>query len=269
MADDIANNGQGLTTARGRVEMHDSIKGVRIWCDRFEVLDSTNYIKAYNLNSRPLIMYEMDTSFLLIRADTIVTYTAQIDSVEVDFFNAFHNVEFTKSDVAGISDTLSFNTGDSTFVLYRSAYLWSGQTQMSGDTIYLHLSGQSLDRVVLQRNGFVVSKAQEGHYNQIKANHMVLKFANDLLKSSEVDGNTELVYYVKGEESNYVGINMTRSSRMNFQFENDEITKARYYNNPESNIYEYTRSMDLSAFILQGFNWIIEKKPIIEFSAND
>lgn len=263
VANNIFKNEKGETVATGAVMMEDSTRGIIIWCDQFEVSDSTNKVKAYSHATKSIMAYRMDTAYFLIRADTLVSYSQTIDNEVIDYFDAYHNVEFAKSNMAGISDTLSFNTRDSAFILYSFSFVWSDSTQMSGDTIGIFLASNALDKVILRREAFVISRTRDGHYNQISGNRMESTFKRDKLDRSKVFGNTELVYYIKDEKGKYIGINKTKSSRMSFIFDQDEIKEVRLYKNPESNIFEYKGSEDVTSFNLPGFNWSIERKPVI------
>ena len=87
----------------------------------------------------------MNEDTLYLVADTLVSYQAlNKDSVYSDYFNAFFNVRFMKSDMSGIADSLHFNGFDSLFVLYDDPILWSDSVQMSADSIAIPLSPSSI-----------------------------------------------------------------------------------------------------------------------------
>ncbi len=264
-AKEIFKSDNGITYGIGGVVLEDTVKGISIYCDQFELEDSTDVMKAYNRGSKALMVYKLDTSVLLLRADTLISFTMEDSLGPYDFFTAYNNVEFVKSSVAGISDSLTYSTRDSVLWLYRLSYLWSDSTQMSGDTISITLKNNSIDKVELKRQAFVISPSGKGHYNQIKGNNMTNWFDGDRLRRAEVIGNTELVYFVKDDKGKYKGINITRSSRMTFQFSNDSIDEVRFYKNPESDVHEYLAGIDPSGFHLEGFSWFMDRKPFIAF----
>jgi lipopolysaccharide export system protein LptA len=262
LADNISRDTSGLILATGNIIVVDTSSDITILSDFCEIQDSSEIVKAYGNRMEPLLIYEMNDDTLYLIADTLVSFRAlNQDSAYSDYFNAFFNVRFIKSDMSGMADSLHFNGADSLFILYDHPVLWSDSVQMSADSVAIHLAAQTVDKVLLNESALVIMQDARGHFNQIAGAMMEHHFQDGNLKETIVKGNAEMLYFVTDSKDEYIGINSTRSSGMRYTFKNNDIEKARFSKNPESKVYDYDQDLDFLIFNLQGFNWAIDKKP--------
>ena len=77
--------------------------------------------------------------------------------------------------------------------MYKDPVLWNEENQLTGDTIKLSMRNNKLDKVELYKNGFIISEADTGLYNQIKGKHIYGFF-----KNSKFDKMPKYGTYSKG-----------------------------------------------------------------------
>lgn len=258
-ANEIKNLDDGVTLASGNVILKDTTNHSTIICDGIKSIDSTNISYAYNVSAgQPLLIYELSSAdTLLLLGDTLVSQ--KMDSS--DLFWAYHDIKLQKQNITGIADSLSFNSTDSVFVLYNDPILWSDSTQLSADTIKIYMSNNSIDKVDLIDNAFIIEQVDNEIFNQIGGKLISCRFKEEAISEAEVKGNAQMIFHIYDDDDELVGINQAFSGTMRFTFEENEIEEVRFYKNPEYDTFEYTQGMDLSEFRLNGFNWLIDKRP--------
>ncbi len=70
----------------------------------------------------------------------------------IRYFLAFHNVRIYNDSLQSVSDSLFFSTEDSVFRLYKDPVIWNGQSQITGDTIYLFTKNKEPERSLFNPN---------------------------------------------------------------------------------------------------------------------
>jgi hypothetical protein len=129
---------------------------------------------------------------------------------------------------------------------------------MTGDI--MHLIGNSktdkLDSLKILTNTFIISKDTIGAgYNQIKGLNLYGKFEGNKLKEADVVKNTEVIYFMRNEKNELIGINKNVSSRINMVMDDkSKVETITFYDNVNGDIYP---ELDLpeNARKLRGFVW--------------
>src|ERR1019366_1724173 len=83
------------------------------------------------------------------------------------YFLAFHHVRIFSDSLQSVCDSLFFSAKDSVFRLYYDPVLWSGRTQITGDTIFLYTKNKKAERLYAFDKGIIVNKTTQGFFNQI------------------------------------------------------------------------------------------------------
>ncbi|MEO6539666.1 MAG: OstA-like protein, partial [Ferruginibacter sp.] len=101
--------------------------------------DST-YVAADTLFSG-LRKYDSLERKMITQSDTLKT-TMVIKSNSADtsirYFIGFHHVRIFNDSLQAVSDSLHYSTADSTFKLFGEPVVWNGESQITGDTLYLY-----------------------------------------------------------------------------------------------------------------------------------
>ncbi|MBK7872797.1 MAG: hypothetical protein IPJ74_20040 [Saprospiraceae bacterium] len=254
-------NGTGV--AFGNVIWQDTSANLTILCERSDFNRNTNYIKATGgQRGRPLLITEIDNDSLFLSSDTLLASQA-IDTLSNDTIRtlfAYNRVRIYKSNLQGICDSLTYNSADSIFHLYKEPILWSDTSQFVADTMDLQLRNEQIDRIFLHNNAFIVNSADEVFYNQIKGRDITAFFEADELRKMHVEGNAESVYYATDDENAYIGVNKILCSEMTMYFGNNNIDQIRFYAQPKANLIPMKQANheDLK---MEGFSWEVRKRP--------
>jgi len=263
VADDLDyNKSSGVAIAIGNVVWQDTSSNYEIICDHATYTDSTDYMKAYNLNGKPLLKNEVkegDTMFL--SGDTLISYSEILGSDTFRYFQAYEHVEMINSDMQAVCDSLSYNGQDSIFTLFKSPVMWSDSSQYSGDTIKILMKDDEIDRMKMLSNGMILMTTDFKFFDQIKGKDIDAIFSDGSINKMKVVGGSESVYYLKDDEEAYMGVNETKCTNMTFSFENGELIETRYYIEPLSKLWPMEKA-DHESLKLQGFKWLIEKRPL-------
>ncbi|MGA9637789.1 MAG: OstA-like protein [Flavobacterium sp.] len=170
---------------------------------------------------------------------------------------AFNNVRFFKVDMSGKCDSLHSSSKNALTKLIGNPILWNGENQITGDI--MHLIGDNttrkLDSLKVLNNTFMVSKDTIGTgYNQVKGLNLYGKFVDGKLHEVDVIKNAEVIYYMRNEVQELIGINKNVSSKINMILENNTAETITFYKQVDGDIYPEDELPE-NARKLRGLNW--------------
>lgn len=200
---------------------------------------------------------------LLLPPNTIDSVKRPTDSTR--YFIAFHNVRIYNDSLQSVCDSLFISSIDSVFRLYYDPVVWSGQTQVSGDTMFLFTKNQQPERLYVFDRAFVASKTNEGFFNQ-----MAGKTINGYFKDGKFDymrlkgSQAESIYYMQDDDSAYIGMNRAPADAIDMFFKNGELTKVVFINQVNGNLYPMDQIPD-DQRRLKGFEWLDNRRPKNKF----
>jgi len=199
-----------------------------------------------------------DTLYLV--ADTLLSYTDTLTGKR--FFDAYHHTRLFMRDIQGVCDSLSYGYDDSVLVMYRKPFLWSGESQLLGDTIQMGMKNGGVDTLSIPSNPMIVSKEDTVGFNQIKGKDLQAKFEEKRIKRMFVAGNCESVYFTEGDGgSDYIGMNAATCSSMRIDFEESKPSKILFEIQPEGVFYPMSMIPD-DKRKLPGFVWNETSRPV-------
>jgi len=217
------------------------------------------------ITKRAVAVTVQDKDSIYIHSDTLMV----TGKPENRIIKGFYDVRMFKSDMSGKSDSVYINqkTGLTKLInlsnapvtsvsIKRSPIIWSGNNQMTGDTIHLQSNPitEKLDSIRVFNNAFMIQKDSIEGYNQIKGKELTGLFINNELYQVDIIKNTETIFYSRNEEDELLGINKTLSSSIKILFDKNKIQDIYYYKQVEGNL---TPQEDFpeNARKLSGFNW--------------
>ena len=170
---------------------------------------------------------------------------------------AFNNARFFKTDMSGKCDSIHSSQKTNLTQLIGKPILWNFENQMTGDV--MHLIGskatQKLDSLKVLNNAFLISKDTLGTgYNQVKGLNLYGKFRDNKLYEADVVKNTEVVYYMRNDAHELIGINKNVSSRINMTLDENTIDTMTFFTNIDGDIYP-EKDLPENARKLRGFIW--------------
>ena len=200
-------------------------------------------------------IYQNDTLFL--HADTL-----RIDSIpgrEHQLIRAYRHVKFYRTDFQGRCDSMVFDLADSINTFYHDPVLWSMENQMTAEIIKLYTKNQQLYKAELINDGFVISREDSLHFNQIKGKLITGYIKENELYRIEVDGNGQSIYYPKDDDV-MIGVNKTESSSITILLEDRKVTGITTRVQPKGNLNPVFL-LPIENQRLAGFRWLDEFRP--------
>lgn len=195
---------------------------------------------------------------LLAPADTI---PAPLDSTKIGFLDARGNVRIFRHDIQIRCDSLRYNDLDSIARLYIDPIVWNdGNRQYSADSLFAMVVGNSVDRVALENNAFVITQESYTLFDQIKATEIMAYFdSTAALRRFDGLGGTNAIFFIKEKER--IGtVNKVETKMMSALFKDGDIDRIFYFDSPKNDVYPLAqlKSVDRE---LKGFNWRPELRP--------
>jgi hypothetical protein len=135
--------------------------------------------------------------------------------------------------------------------------LWNGESQITGDVMHLigNNTTQKLDSLKVLNNTFLVSKDTLGTgYNQVKGQNLYGKFEEGKLHDVDIVKNTEVIYYMRNDAKELIGINKNVSSKINLILEKNAIESITFFNKVDGDIYP-EKDLPENARKLRGLVW--------------
>ncbi len=170
---------------------------------------------------------------------------------------AYKNVRFYKIDMSGKCDSIHSDSKSALTKLIGNPILWNGENQITGDL--MHLIGDNttrkIDSLKVLNNTFLISKDTLGTgYNQVKGLNLFGKFRDGKLHDVDVIKNTEVVYFMRNDANELIGINKNVSSKINMILENNAVETITFFNKVDGDIYPEDELPE-NARKLRGMVW--------------
>jgi lipopolysaccharide export system protein LptA len=170
---------------------------------------------------------------------------------------AFNNVRFYKTDMSGKCDSIHSSSKTALTKLIGNPILWNGESQITGDI--MHLIGDNttkkLDSLKVLNNTFIISKDTLGTgYNQIKGLNLFGKFKEGKLHDVDIIKNAEVIYYMRNDDHELIGINKNVSSKINILFDQNTIETITFFQQVDGDIFPEDE-LDEHDRKFKGFKW--------------
>src|SRR5690554_4977334 len=249
----------GFASATNNIRVIDTINRSELrghYAEVFREMDSVFITK------RALAITVRDQDTVYVHADTLRITGKPENRVIKGFYRArlFKPGKLEEEPMSGKCDSIYVNEKNGITKLLRNPVLWSGENQMTGDTIHL-LSDtltDKLDTLKVFNNAFLIQKDSLG-YNQVKGERLTGLFTNNELDTVNIDRNSQVIYYSRNDNKELIGIDHTLSSSIQMYLENQEITGIRFVNKVPGKMYPPSKFPE-NARILPGFQWRGEER---------
>jgi len=214
------------------------------------------------ITKRAVAITVRENDSIYIHADTLRVTGAPDNRILRGYYKArlFKKGLPGEEPTSGKSDSIYVNEKTGLTKLLRNPVLWTGENQMTGDTIHLlrNLKTDQLDTLKVFNNAFIVQKDSAG-YNQVKGERLIGLFTNNALDTVNIIKNTQVIFFSRNEKQELVGINNTLSSSIQLYIENEEIRGIRFNKQVTGKLYPPSQFPE-NARILPGFNWRGEER---------
>jgi lipopolysaccharide export system protein LptA len=218
-----------------------------------------HYAEVYR-NQDSLVMEKKAVAMTLVEKDTLYTHGKKIIVTGKSpdrLIRAFPNVRFYKFDMSGKCDSLHSSEKTNLTKLIGRPVLWNFDNQMTGDIMHLisNPETEKLDSLKVLNNTFLVSKDTIGTgFNQVKGQDLFGRFENNQLREVDIIKNTEIIYYLRNDAQELIGINKSVCSKINILLDGNEIESIKEYKKFDGDIYPEA-DLPENARKLRGFIW--------------
>lgn len=277
---------KGYFVKNSRVDYNNRILyGDSIYFDRnkafasatnnIKVLDTTNksvirghYAEVFRekdsvfITKRAVAVTLRDNDSLYVHADTLQVTGKPENRIIKGFYRArmFKRGLPEEEPTSGKCDSIFVDQKLGITKLIREPVMWSGENQMTGDTIHIlsNTKTEQLDTLKVFKNAFLIQKDSAG-YNQVKGERLIGLFTNNELDTVNIIKNAEVIYFSRNDKQELVGINNTVSSSIQMYLETQQIAGIRFIKQAKGKVYPPSQFPE-NARILPGFQWRGEER---------
>ncbi|UOB18180.1 OstA-like protein [Abyssalbus ytuae] len=274
--DTYSENGYGLKNTRidynNRIIYGDSLyfdktREFASATNNIKVIDTVNkgvvkghYAEVYKakdsvfVTKRAVAISLVEKDSLYIHGDTLMVTGKE----NARIIRAFHKARLFKTDLSGKCDSIHHTQANGITQMIKDPILWSGENQMTGDSIHLisSLETEKLDSLKVINNAFIIQKdsLSEDGYNQIKGKDLFGKFIDNELRVVDIVKNAELIYYLWNDKNEFIGIDKRVCGKIQFTLQDNQIDEVTSYIDVDGNIFPDDQ-LPVNSRKFRGFIW--------------
>jgi lipopolysaccharide export system protein LptA len=246
-----------ITYATGNVSINNPENNVLIFGDHLE-----DYAEDYYtlIDKNPLLI-QIDTSIVReadtlalseedyitrYRIDTLIIRSLIMEAWRdtIDIFKATDSVRIVRSAFASINDFTIYYRNEGKIITQKTdtdspqPILWYETSQMTGDSVTIHIRENRIRQLDIDKNAFALSQNEDysSRYDQTSGERIILFFDEGELTRTEIYNNVLSIYYLY-EEKEPNGLTKSSSQNAVIKFEDKEVSEVRLYGSPSSEFY--------------------------------
>ncbi len=246
---------RGIGEAFGNMSLTDSARQSSVHGDYGFYNDD---VDSAFVTGRALMKEYSTGDTLYMHGDTIYAYLDRVDSTRVT--NVYRRVRFYRSDMQGICDSLSATERDSIMRMFHHPVVWSGQRQVFGNVIHVHINDSTVDWAELPQFAFVAEHIDEDCYQQMSSNKMMIWFNDSTIDHLYAEGTVKIITFPMENDSTYNKYAYVESSEMDAFFANNDIESVHFRPSTTSKIVPLYLAKKNSYF-LERFKWYEPMRP--------
>ena len=210
------------------------------------------------ITKQVLVTKAFEKDSLFMTGDTI--RSAYDSTGKYRILRGYNHVKVYNKDFQAACDSLIYSFVDSTMDMRNDPVFWFGVYQGTAEQILVHTSQNNVTQVDLNTKSFILNKEDSLRYSQVKGRNMVGRFFDNELYQIDVNGNGESIYYVKDDDSAYIGMNKIASSNIKIGVKEQKVTRINFMQDPDAILHPIKEVNPLD-FRLQGFRWRAAERP--------
>ena len=183
------------------------------------------------------------------------------DTTKLSFIEAVGSVRVFKSDMQARCDSLLYSDLDSLALLYLDPIVWNeGNRQYVSDSITVVIENSRMRKASLMSNAFITIQEDSVSFDQIRGTEMMAYFdSSTVLQRFDALGGATAVFFLE-ENDALATVNKVESKMLSAHFENGEIQRIYYFDNPHNDAYP-TVQLPKDDRQMKGFRWDPERRP--------
>ena len=292
IANDFAfDDATGLGEAKGNVKFIDTVQNIVLLSNRVYFNKKS---KSFLATEKPVMVVVQNKDSVFIAADTIYSgmikelrnnqkdYLSKFDTLQKNnadtirtafvsdssktdtlrFITAFRNVRIYNDSIQAICDSLFYSGIDSVFRMYYNPVAWSNHSQILADTIFIETENKQPKKMRAFQNAIMIQQEMEKafFYNQLKGRVINGYFKNGKIDFVEAAGSAESIYFIKNEDTAYVGMNRSEADKIEVFFDSVSVQKIKFTRTVKGTTFPI-RQIPEEEKKLRNFNWLETKRP--------
>lgn len=239
----------------GSVILRDTAESMELRGNHVMYNDSTECGEAID---HAYIYEYSDSDHLFTGADRM--QLIKVDSVN-NIAKGVGNVRTWRRDAQAVADSMVYLTQDSVMKMYGRPFVWSGLSQVTGDSIRLFMKNGSVERALIGENAYMSQHLRNKYYNQMRGREVEAYFHEGEMDSVWTRGNAETIYFSENKDSIQTEQTHTQSSEILTQLENREVVRILLLGQTKGR----TKPIFLveeSDLVYPDFVWFPEGRPV-------
>ena len=239
----------------GSVILRDTAESMELRGNHVMYNDSTECGEAID---HAYIYEYSDSDHLFTGADRM--QLIKVDSVN-NIAKGIGNVRTWRRDAQAVADSMVYLTQDSVMKMYGRPFVWSGLSQVTGDSIRLFMKNGSVERALIGENAYMSQHLRNKYYNQMRGREVEAYFHEGEMDSVWTRGNAETIYFSENKDSIQTEQTHTQSSEILTQLENREVVRILLLGQTKGR----TKPIFLveeSDLVYPDFVWFPEGRPV-------
>ncbi|MCM1291152.1 MAG: LPS export ABC transporter periplasmic protein LptC [Prevotella sp.] len=183
--------------------------------------------------------------------------------VEKDFYTAkaLRNARFFNQTVQGVADSIIYTEIDSMARMYVKPVAWSGERQISGTEIHVHLNDSTADRAFIPDKSFLIEHVEEDFYNQLKGKELHAFFENNDLRHLELEQNVQTIFLPQEQDSTYSKLIQAESSFLTVDMTDRKLDKLKMWPDVTGSVSPLFLIKKRDQKFLPDFQWLEGIRP--------
>lgn len=238
----------------GNVELNDTVQKTSLFGHYVYYNETTEL----GIATDSALLVDWSGEFpMYIHADTLLTVKDSTFSIA----RAWENVRFYREDLQGFADSLRYSSRDSILHFMSDPVVWQENQQLSARNITVYTRNQQAERIELQQAALSIEQIDTVYYNQLSGKEIIARLDSGELRTVEVNGNAETVYFAREETDNtLLGVNRTESSYVHIWFLEGKIDRVRLTAASSGTFYPLELTNEAIIY-LPNFFWVEARRP--------
>ena len=218
---------------------------------------------------------------IIQNSDTIYIHSDSLfirkdSTMEKKNIEAYYGVRIFNKNIQSICDSLSFSQAQNRIKMYHNPIVWSENSELKGDSIFMILKDSLIDQIYIYHNSSAIMELDSGLlYNQIAGKNMIAYMEKGKLQKTDVNGSAMSIYYPEDEEESdstttitRIGLNKLESSTLSVYLDSGEVIGITYVAQPVGVFYPMEQIKDSDRWI-KNFSWNEMLRPKDEVTLSD
>ena len=228
------------------------------------------------ITKRAVAITVQDQDSIYVHGDRLVVTGVP----EKRIVRGYYNVRLFKSDMSGKSDSIHINQANGLTQLIGRPVLWSGLSQMTGDSIHLqsNTKTEQLDSLHVFDNAFLVQQdtiplfdQEKSGFNQVKGDVLYGTFQDNALHQIDIIKNAESINYMRADDGELQGIDKSKSASIRAILENNALVTITKFKQVDGEVFPLSKfpkeSREFEGLVWRGDERLLTKEDIFKGEA--